>query len=707
MNRVAAATALAVILALGGCKPPPKASSDVPPPQAAPLIPRAALFGNPERAQARISPKGDYIAFLAPKDGYLNVFVMRAGEDVSTAKPITTDAKRGIRRYMWAENGAQILFLQDNGGDENWRLYAADVATGAIKDLTPMAGVQAQMIGASPREPDAVLVGLNNRDPRWHDVYKIDTRTGKRALIQRNTEQFAGFYADQENIIRLATKALQNGAVEVWAFNGEGGWRKTSDIPFEDSQTSEPIGFEADGKSYLMFDSTNRDKAALVRVDAATGAKTVLGESPKADVSDVWLDPQTLTPEAFGAEYLKLEWSALTEDAKVDLDFLKANLKGEATVVSRTDDDTKWIVVEDGPTTPSATYVYDRTAKTLTRLFDSRPALAGAPLTPMIPLEIPARDGLTLVSYLTLPPGADADGNGRPEAPAPLVLVVHGGPWARDSYGLNATHQWLANRGYAVLSVNFRGSTGFGKAFINAGNKEWAGKMHDDLLDAVQWAVKEKVAPADKVAIYGGSYGGYATLVGLTYTPTTFACGVSIVGPSNLETLFTSIPAYWESFKTQFFNRVGDPRTAEGRKLLAERSPLNKAGEIQRPLLVGQGANDPRVKQAESDQIVTAMQDKKIPVTYVLYPDEGHGFQRPQNRTSFNAISEAFLSKCLGGRVEPIGADFQGSSLQVKDGADLIPGVAEALAALAPPAAPAAPTGTPAATPAATPAKAP
>jgi dipeptidyl aminopeptidase/acylaminoacyl peptidase len=689
MKRFGLAAALALTAALLACKPPPKASSQLPPPKAAPLIARADLFGNPERTQARISPNGENIAFLAPKDGYLNLFVMRTGDDVASARAVTADAKRGIRRFLWAANGAQILYLQDEGGDENWRLYAVEVATGKSIDLTPLSGVQAQIISVSPREPHAVLVGLNDRDPRWHDVYKIDVRTGKRALLQRNTERFAGFVADQDNIIRLATKTMPTGAVEIWAFNGEGGWRKSAEIPFEDSLTSTPLAFEGDGKSYLMFDSTNRDKAALVRVDAASGVKTVLGESPRADVSDVWIDPKTFTPEAFAAEYLKLEWTALNDEAKADLDFLKANLKGEASVVSRTDDDSKWIVVEDGPTTPAASYLYDRSAKTLKRLYTSRPALTEAPLTPMIPIEIPARDGLTLVSYLTLPPGSDADGNGRPDAPTPMVLDVHGGPWGRDSYGLNSTHQWLANRGYAVLSVNFRGSTGFGKAFVNAGNKEWAGKMHDDLLDAVDWAVKEKVTAQDKIAIFGGSYGGYATLVGLTFTPTAFACGVSLVGPSNLETLFASIPPYWESSRSDFYLRVGDPRTAEGRKLLADRSPLHKAGDIVRPLLVGQGANDPRVKQAESDQIVAAMAAKKIPVTYVVYPDEGHGFARPQNRKSFFAVSEAFLSKCLGGRYEPIGADFTGASLDVKTGADLVPGVAEALAARAPPAAPA------------------
>jgi dipeptidyl aminopeptidase/acylaminoacyl peptidase len=696
MKRLARAILGACLVALfaAGCQPAPKTAAPVPQKAEAPLIPRAALFGNPERAQARISPRGDYISYLAPKDGYLNVFVAPVGQ-LDQARAVTTDTRRGIRQHMWAENGTHILYLQDEGGDENWRLYSVDVATGARVDLTPLAGVQAQVVGKSPRQPDIVLVGLNDRDPRWHDVYRIDVKTGKRALIQRNSEGFASFIADRDNLLRLAIKNLPNGAVEVWSFSNRGRFAKMLDIPFEDSLTTYPLMFEDSGRSFLMVDSTGRDKAALVRVDVETGAKTVLGESPKADVSEVIVDPRSLTPMAWGAEYLKLEWTPMSEEAKTDLAFLKGRLKGEASVVAQSADNGRWIVVEDGPVTPASAHVFDRVGeRRLTKLFDLRPALSGAPLQPMIPVEIAARDGLTLVSYLTLPPGADADGNGRPETPVPMVLLVHGGPWSRDSYGLNGAHQWLANRGYAVLSVNFRGSTGFGKAFVNAGNREWAGRMHDDLIDAVGWAVREGVAAQNRVAIYGGSYGGYAALVGLTFTPETFACGVSIVGPSNLQTLLDAIPPYWESFRSEFHLRVGDPRTAEGKKLLAERSPLFKADRISRPLLIGQGANDPRVKQAESDQIVAAMKAKNLPVTYVLYPDEGHGFGRPQNRMSFNAIAEAFLARCLGGRAEPIGDDFVGSSLAVPEGASLVPGVAEALAALAPPAspAPAAPT---------------
>jgi dipeptidyl aminopeptidase/acylaminoacyl peptidase len=406
----------------------------------------------------------------------------------------------------------------------------------------------------------------------------------------------------------------------------------------------------------------------------------MVAESDQADVDGLWLDPRTRTPEAYSVNYLRSTYTPLVAEAAKDIATLSKAMGGDFSVASRTLDDSHWIVVVDDPQRSVSSHLYDRRTGAVTKLFDHRPALSGAPLQPMQAVEIRTRDGLTMVAYLTLPPGTDANGDGRPEQPVPMVLNVHGGPWARDAFGYDPEHQWMANRGYAVLAVNFRSSTGFGKAFVNAGDREWAGKMHDDLLDAVDWAVREKLTTTDRVAIYGGSYGGYATLVGLTFTPERFACGVDIVGPSNLETLLASIPAYWKSFFEDLARRVGDPRTEEGRKLLKERSPLWRADQIRRPLLIAQGANDPRVKQPEADQIVAAMKANNLPVTYVLYPDEGHGFARPENRTSFYAISEAFLSSCLGGRYEPVGNDFAGSSLQVPEGTRHVPGLVDALA---------------------------
>jgi dipeptidyl aminopeptidase/acylaminoacyl peptidase len=407
----------------------------------------------------------------------------------------------------------------------------------------------------------------------------------------------------------------------------------------------------------------------------------VIAESGVADVSGVMIHPTRYTPEAYAVNYLRNEWTALDDGVGADLAHLREQLPGEIGVVSRTRDDATWIVVNWAAESPGTYYLYDRASRELTKLFSVRPELEPYTLADMHPVEIPSRDGLTLVSYLSLPPGSDSDGDGRPDEPLPMVLFVHGGPWGRDAYGYNSAHQWLANRGYAVLSVNFRASTGFGKAFISAGDLEWGRKMHDDLLDGVAWAIAEGVTTEDRVAIMGGSYGGYATLAGLAFTPETFACGVDIVGPSNLETLLESTPPYWASQYELLARGVGDPRTPEGEALLRERSPLHAAGDIKKPLLIGQGANDPRVKRAESDQIVEAMRASGLPVTYVLFPDEGHGFARPENNLAFNAVAEGFLASCLEGRQEPIGEAFAGSSLTVLEGEGNVSGLAEALAA--------------------------
>jgi dipeptidyl aminopeptidase/acylaminoacyl peptidase len=650
----------------------------------APLIQRSALFGNPVRAQARLSPDGRYVSFLAPRDGVLNVWLAPFGK-LGEAKSLTNDRKRGIRQHYWAEDARHILFLQDEGGDENWRVYSVDVETGRQIDLTPLEKVRAEIVGLSHQRPDVALISLNDRKPEWHDLYEVDVTTGTRRLVERNDQEFAGYLEDLQLRPRVAVKTLADGGGELYRRTDQG-WESFLQYGQADSLTMRPLVIEEGGNTALLLSSVGRDKAALVRVDLGTGKQTVVGQSDKADVSDVWLDPRTRTPQAYGVEYLTEEFEPLTPAAAKDIEHLKTALGPQFQVLSRTNDDSKWVVVVDDPVHVIASYLYDRTNGKVTKLFDHRPELAGAPLRPMKPLEIRARDGLTLVAYLTLPPGSGADDGGagrRPAKPLPMVVDVHGGPWARDSYGFNAEHQWLANRGYAVLSVNYRGSTGFGKNFINAGDHEWAGSMHNDLLDAVDWAIQEKIAIPDKVAIYGGSYGGYAALVGLTFTPDSFACGVDIVGPSNLATLIGSIPPYWKSFLEDMTRRIGDPRTQEGRKLLEARSPLTFVDRISKPLLIAQGANDPRVKQAEADQIVAAMKKKQLPVTYVLFPDEGHGFARPQNRLAFYAIGEGFLSKCIGGRHEPIGNDFDGSSLTVLEGAAVVPGLPEALARLA------------------------
>lgn len=644
---------------------------------AAPLIERSQLFGNPSRAGASLSPDGRWLSWLAPRDGVLNIWVAPVSA-LEQAKPLTASRDRPIRQQFWAPDSSMVLYIQDKGGDENFLLYGINVDTGLERTLTPFQNTRVQLVGSSPLIKDRILVGLNNRDARWHDIHSLDLASGTLTEVMRG-DGFAGFVADANLNLRMALRPNPQGGFDFFEVKANA----VADAPFsrstlEDSLTTQPVGYTTDGKTLYWIDSRGRDTAALIAQDVATGKQAVVGASDRADVSNALSNPKTGIVEAYAVNYLREEWTALDSQIGTDLEWLGQSLRGDISITSRTEDDHLWTVAVDPVVASPEVHLFDRKNRRLQRLYVSRPDLEGAPLQSMYPLEITTRDNLTLTAYLTLPPGADAVA-GRPKAPVPMVLLVHGGPWARDDYGYNPYHQWLTNRGYAVLSVNFRGSTGFGKAFISAGDLEWGRKMHDDLIDSVNWAIKENITQPDKVAIMGGSYGGYATLVGLTFTPTTFACGVDIVGPSNLETLLKTIPPYWTAVVEQFHQRMGNPNTPEGLALLRERSPLYRAAEIVRPLLIGQGANDPRVNQAESDQIVTAMTSKGIPVTYVLFPDEGHGFARPENNIAFNAVTENFLSTCLGGRAEPIGETIRTSSAQVPTGAAFTPGLEAAL----------------------------
>ncbi|MEQ8846576.1 S9 family peptidase [Botrimarina sp.] len=655
------------------------------------LIPRDVLFGNPDRAQARLSPDGKWLSYLKPVDGVLNVWVGPA-EDPDAAKAVTDDKLRGIRSHSWAYNSDYIVYTQDKGGDENWHVYATNVETQETIDLTPIEGVRGEISGVSERFPDEVLIGFNDRDDRFHDLYRVNLLSGERELIQENPG-FAGFVTDDDYQVRLAVTFTPK-AGQVWlkptaeepTDKGYEDWAPMEEFSSVDAMSSGPAGFDKSGRVLYFQDSRDRNTSGLYARNLDTGETTLVADDPRVDVGGVLTHPTEKTLQAVSFTLSKTEWRVLDPAIQPDVDFLDKQLDGaEWIVTSRTLDDTKWTVAYVQDDGPLKFYVYHRPAegegeRRLEFLFNSRDDLGDYQLATMHTPIIESRDGLDLVSYLTLPVGTDPDGDGVPNEPLPLVLDVHGGPWARDGWGYNASHQWLANRGYAVLSVNFRGSTGFGKNFLNAANGEWAGRMHDDLLDAVQWAVDQGVAQESKVAIMGGSYGGYATLVGLTFTPEVFACGVDIVGPSSLVTLLNNVPPYWFQFMPVMKERVGDWTTDEGVAYLEAKSPLNFVEQIERPLLIGQGANDPRVKQQEADQIVDAMRQKGIPVTYALYPDEGHGFARPENRTSFNAVTEAFLSEQLGGRYQPLTkADLENSSLHVPVGAGDVPGLAEVL----------------------------
>ena len=647
---------------------------------AVPLIARDKFFGNPTRAAGRLSPDGKWLSWIAPRDGVLNVWVAPAS-DPQAARALTAETKRPIRSYFWSPDSRQILYINDKGGDENFLLYGVPVEGGAApRALTPFDKTRVQVVNISNAVKDRILIAVNNRDPKWHDVYSLDLASGKLTPVLMNTGGYAEFVADEQLNVRLAAKSRADGGSDYYrVVANQVEAQPFEQVTLDDSQTSNPVGFTTDAKILYWLDSRGRDTGAILAQDFATGRKTVVAQNDRADIGGAITNPRTGRIEAYGVNYLKNEWVPVGNAVKADLAFLQSRLKGEINIGSRTEADDKWVVGVDPGNAPSSAWLYDRKAKTLTKLYDTRPELAGATLAAMHPVEIKTRDGLNMVSYLTLPPGSDANGDGRPDRAVPMVLFVHGGPWGRDSYGYNPYHQWLANRGYAVLSVNFRASTGFGKKFISAGDLQWGTKMHDDLLDAVDWAIGRGVTTKDKVAIMGGSYGGYATLAGLAFTPDRFACGVDIVGPSNLNTLLKTIPPYWEAIRAQFYKRMGDPTTPAGQALLRERSPLFSADKISRPLLIGQGANDPRVNINESQQIVDALKAKNIAVTYVVFPDEGHGFARPQNNIAFNAVAENFLARCLGGRAEPIGGAIKASTAKVPYGAEFAPGLADAL----------------------------
>ena len=642
------------------------------------MISRKQLFGNPEKAHARISPDGTRLAWLAPDNGVLNVWVAPV-DSIGNARVVTRDRHRGIRSFVWAYTGRHVFYSQDRSGDENWHVYAvdldADTDTGAVRDLTPIDGIAARIQAVSPDIPDAILVGINDRGERqFHDIYRVDIQSGERVLVQENPG-FAGFMTDDAYRVRFALTFTPEAGHIYLRPGPDSGWTEFQRIDAVDAMTTHPAGFDRSGERYYMLDSRGRDKSALKLVDIDSGTEEVIAESDLADIDGALLHPTRKHVQAVSVTHARQQWSVIDPDIASDIDFLRTVADGDLQVTSRTLDDTLWTVAFTMDTGPVRFYLYDRSTRQTLFLFTSQPALESLPLTRMHPVTIPSRDGLELVGYLSLPSGSDPAGAARPKAPLPMVLVVHGGPWARDEWGFSAVHQWLADRGYAVLAVNFRGSTGFGKDFINRANGEWAGAMHDDLIDAVDWAIAEGIALEDKVAIFGGSYGGYATLVGLTFTPERFCCGVDIVGPSNLITLMENPPPYWVPIMSQMQVRVGDFQTEEGRRLLQSRSPLFFVDRIQRPLLIAQGQQDPRVKQAESDQIVDAMTARGIPVSYILFTEEGHGFAKPENRLAFFAVAEAFLATHLGGEYEAIGDAFSTAAFTVPAGAGQIPGL--------------------------------
>ena len=623
-------------------------------PSLPPLIQREILFGNPQRTSPELSPDGKYLAYIAPDEkNVLQVWRRTVGQQDD--RIVTADKKRGIRIFFWTYNADQLIYLQDADGDENFHLFLVNIQSNIVRDLTPFQGVKAQPVELDPKFPDQVLVGMNLNNPQKFDVYRVNLKNGAVEFDTDNPGNVVSWQADAEFQVRAATSATPDGGSDLL-------FRETTDQPWEilrhwgPDEQGGPVSFSADNKTLYIQGNHDANAQRLIALDVATHQETVVAEDEQYDVAGIIIQPITRVIQAVSFDKDKKEWQVIDPSIAADFEAIAQVRTGEFSIISRDLEDKNWLVaylVDDGPV---YYYAYNRESKTSTFLFSNKPKLEGLQLASMQPVSYEARDGLTIHGYLTTPVGI-------PTQNLPTVLFVHGGPWARDNWGYSPSAQWLANRGYAVLQVNFRGSTGYGKAFLNAGNREWAGKMHDDLIDSVNWLVELGISDPKKIAIMGGSYGGYATLVGLTFTPDVFAAGVDIVGPSNLITLIQSIPPYWEPLKASFYHRVGNLETEE--EFLKSRSPLFFANCIQKPLLIAQGANDPRVKQAESDQIVEAMRSSGLPVEYVLYTDEGHGFARPENRLHFFAIAEEFLAKYLGGRFEPLG-DIQGHSGVIK-----------------------------------------
>ncbi len=607
-----------------------------------PLIPREVLFGNPEKTQAKISPNGKLLAYLAPDKGVLNVWVRTIGQNDDQV--VTADKKRGIQYYEWQQDSEHILYIQDRDGDEDWHVYQTNLKTKNTRDLTPFQGVRAQGFNTDPNFPDEILIPLNIRDRRLHDMYRINLENGAVVMDTENPGDVFLFMVDNRFQVRAGQVMLPDGGTEIRVRDNEKSpWRTF--LKWGPEETFGNIwGFTPDNTGVYLASSVDANAARLLEVDLASGKSNGIAEDKQYDVGWVLTHPKTHKLEAVMFIRQRTEWTVIDKSLQADFDAFRKVHDGDFYIDNRDLADNTWIVSYAVDNAPGLTYAYDRASKKATFLFSDRPALEKYKLAKMQPISFQARDGMTIYGYVTLPVGLEP-------RDLPMVLSVHGGPWGRDMWELNNEVQWLANRSYAVLQINFRGSAGYGKAYLHAGDREWAGKMHTDLIDGKNWAVKQGYADPKQVCIMGWSYGGYATLVGLAFTPDEFACGIDGVGISNIITDLTNIPPYWEPIKSLLKKRVGDVETEQ--EFLKSRSPLFKADQIKAPLLIGHGANDPRVKQAESDQIVAAMRKNKKPVEYIVFPDEGHGFARPENRLKFYAAAEPFLAKYLGGRAEP------------------------------------------------------
>lgn len=606
------------------------------------LIPRETLFGAPATLAPKLSPDGERLAFLRQADGALTLWVGRrtAWRDAALVAGLSG---AGLAHYTWCHDGRHILVPRNDAGDENWHVVCLDVDTGVTRDLTPWPGVAAGVAGLSPRRPDEVLLLVNRRDPAVHDLWLADLDGGEPREVFRNPG-FPRLIVDEDFTVRLALQALPDGSMRYLTPTADGDWRTLFDVPAEDALTTVPTAVTRDGRAVHLLESRGRDVTRLMRLDLESGAMEVVAERDGADVVEVLMHPETSAVQAFVTDRLRRSWHSCDSETHADLAVLAEAEHGDLHVVSRSRDLAWWVVSHAHDTGATRFSLYDRRRRVVEPLFSARPELDDLPLVPMRPLTIRSRDGLELVSYLSQPEG---------DGPHPLVLMVHGGPWGRAAWGYDAATQWLVNRGFAVLTVNFRGSTGFGKAFLNAGDREWGRAMQTDLIDAVDWAVAEGIADPALLVIMGGSYGGYAVLRALTSTPDLFACGIALCPPLDLIGFLENVPPYWAGMSGTFARRIGDVHDPADRAMLAERSPASDLDRIVRPLFVAHGANDVRVLRRDSDRLAESLRARGIPHLYALYENEGHMVVRPENVAAFHALAEVFLAEVLGTPAEP------------------------------------------------------
>jgi dipeptidyl aminopeptidase/acylaminoacyl peptidase len=620
-----------------------------------PLIDREEFFGDPEISGAQISPDGKFIAFVKPFKGTRNVWVKRTEDPFDKAKPITADTTRPIPSYFWSHDGKYILYVQDKAGDENYLVYSVNPAettaagqeVPAARNLTDLKGVRAEIVDVPRTDPDTLYVAINDRDKSWHDLYKIKISTGERTLMRQNTDRITGWVFDLKGQLRMASRTTDSGDTEILRVDANGFTKVYSCNVFE---TCGAVRYHKDGQRVYFI--TNKGAAIdLVRLelfDPNTGKEEMVESDPMNRVDFGGASFSEVTDEMIATTYnderVRIYWKDKSFEA--DYKLLQKKLPGkEIGFVSSTKDERWWLIVANSDTEPGERYLFDRQTKALTLQYRIREKINRDHLASMKAVRYKSSDGLEIPAYLTMPKGVPAKN-------LPAIVFPHGGPWGRDSWGYNGFAQFLANRGYVVLQPNFRASVGYGKKFLDAGNKQWGDKMQDDITWGVKYLVAEGIADPKRVGIMGGSYGGYATLAGVTFTPDLYAAAVDIVGPSNLITLLESIPPYWEAARQIFYQRMGDPNTPDGKAQLTRQSPLSSANKIKTPLLVVQGANDPRVNKREADQIVIALRDRGFPVEYIVAPDEGHGFARPVNNMAMFASAEKFLAKYLNGRYQ-------------------------------------------------------